>query len=243
MRGLSDEEGGGEGGDLGAPQRPSRSPHHIQVLCGASVWARRALDRPKWRFPARAVAVLRRPAVHQQLPGLRRPRRRDDALHAPRGPRVVLAAPAATARGLHAQVLRLRDGRLRLQVRPLPLAAPRAPRRSARGVTPAAPRRAAGGPSTRRASTRACRGTRRAARTWSCGPSSSSTSDGGITSWRRRRDRLMAVAATPHGGRMTDGVTVLVVRAFVFFDAGAQRGGGWGRTTGALSLRARERRA
>ena len=42
-------------------KRPSRSPVWVDwVLCGAFVWARGALKRPKRRFPARAVAALLR---------------------------------------------------------------------------------------------------------------------------------------------------------------------------------------
>ena len=57
--------------------------------------------------PLRALrlAVLRRPAVHHQLPDLRRPRRRDHPLHLPSRPRVVLVPPAEADRGLDAQVL------------------------------------------------------------------------------------------------------------------------------------------
>ena len=44
--------------------------------------------------PLRAVrlALVRRPALHHQLPGLRRPGRRDHPLHLPPRPRVVLAS-------------------------------------------------------------------------------------------------------------------------------------------------------
>ena len=51
------------------------------------------------------LALLRRPAVHHQLPDLRRPRRRDHPLHLPSRPRVVLVSPADAHRGLNAQVL------------------------------------------------------------------------------------------------------------------------------------------
>ena len=51
------------------------------------------------------LALLRRPALHHQLPDLRRPRRRDHPLHLPSRPRVVLVSPANAHRGLNAQVL------------------------------------------------------------------------------------------------------------------------------------------
>jgi hypothetical protein len=51
------------------------------------------------------ASLLRRPAVHHQLPDLRRPRRRDHPLHLPSRPRVVLVSPAEAHRGLNAQVL------------------------------------------------------------------------------------------------------------------------------------------
>ena len=35
------------------------APHCRESLYGAFVWARRALNSRKWRFPARAVGVLR----------------------------------------------------------------------------------------------------------------------------------------------------------------------------------------
>ena len=66
--------------------------------------------------PLRALrlALFGRPAVHHQLPDLRRPRRRDSTLHLPSRPRVVLVSPADTHRGLDAEVLRLRHRRLRV---------------------------------------------------------------------------------------------------------------------------------
>ena len=60
------------------------------------------------------ASLLRRPAVHHQLPDLRRPRRRDHPLHLPSRPRVVLVSPAEAHRSLDAQMLRLGDRRLRL---------------------------------------------------------------------------------------------------------------------------------
>ena len=66
--------------------------------------------------PLRALrlALFRRPAVHHQLPRLRRPRRRDHPLHLPPRPRVVLVSPAEADRGLDAEVLRLCHRRFRL---------------------------------------------------------------------------------------------------------------------------------
>src|ERR1700730_13473831 len=65
----------------------------------------RQADGDSRAVPLRALrlALLRRPAVHHQLPDLRRPRRRDHPLHLPSRPRVVLVSPAH--RGLNAQVL------------------------------------------------------------------------------------------------------------------------------------------
>ena len=51
------------------------------------------------------LALLRRPAVHHQLPDLRRPRRRDHPLHLSSRARVVLVSPAEAQRSLDAQVL------------------------------------------------------------------------------------------------------------------------------------------
>ena len=73
-------------------------------------------DGDRGSIPLRTVrmAFVRRPAVHHELPHLRRPRRRDHALHLSPRARVVLAPAAEIQRGLDAQVLRLGDGRLRL---------------------------------------------------------------------------------------------------------------------------------
>ena len=59
------------------------------------------------QYPVRALrlALLRRPALHHQLPDLRRPRRRDHPLHLPSEPRVVLVPAAEAQRGLDAEVL------------------------------------------------------------------------------------------------------------------------------------------
>ena len=66
--------------------------------------------------PVRALrlALFRRPALHHQLPHLRRPRRRDHPVHLQARARVVLASAAETHRGLDAEMLRLGHGRLRL---------------------------------------------------------------------------------------------------------------------------------
>ena len=48
----------------------------------------------QYPFVLCALAVVRRPTVHHQLPRLRRPRRRDHPLHLPPRPRVVLVSPA-----------------------------------------------------------------------------------------------------------------------------------------------------
>ena len=76
----------------------------------------RQADGDRGPAPLRALrlALVRRPAVHHQLPRLRRPRRRDHPLHLPPRPRVVLVSPAEADRGLDAQVLRLCHRRLRL---------------------------------------------------------------------------------------------------------------------------------
>ena len=76
----------------------------------------READGDRAAVPLRAVrlAVVRGPALHHELPHLRRSRGRDDPLHLPARPRVVLVPAADADRGLDAQVLRLRDGRLRL---------------------------------------------------------------------------------------------------------------------------------
>src|ERR1700751_2928557 len=50
------------------------------------------------------LALLRRPALHHQLPDLRRPGRRDHPLHLPSEPRVVLVSPAEADRGFDAQM-------------------------------------------------------------------------------------------------------------------------------------------
>ena len=71
-------------------------------------------DRAAVPLRALRLALLRRPALHHQLPHLRRPRGRDHPLHLPPRPRVVLDPPADADRGLDAQVLRLRHRRLRL---------------------------------------------------------------------------------------------------------------------------------
>ena len=70
----------------------------------------RQADGDSRAVPVRALrlALLRRPAVHHQLPDLRRPRRRDHPLHLPSRPRVVLVSPADAHRGLDAQVLSTR---------------------------------------------------------------------------------------------------------------------------------------
>ena len=67
----------------------------------------RQADRDNRAVPIRALrlALLRRPALHHQLPDLRRPRRRDHPLHLSSGPRVVLVPPAEADRSLDAQML------------------------------------------------------------------------------------------------------------------------------------------
>ena len=82
------------------------------------------------QLPVRALrlALFRRPGLHHQLPHLRRPRRRDDTLHVPARPRVVLVPAADIHRGLDAEVLRLRHGRIRVaMVLPHRLLRPTAP--------------------------------------------------------------------------------------------------------------------
>ena len=71
-------------------------------------------DRAPESLRTLRVALFRRPAVHHQLPHLRRPRRRDHPLHLPPQPRVVLVSAAEADRGLDAQVLRLDHRRFRL---------------------------------------------------------------------------------------------------------------------------------
>ena len=51
-------------------------------------------DRRPVSLRALRLAFVRRPAVHHELPHLRRPRRRDHPLHLPARPRVVLVPPA-----------------------------------------------------------------------------------------------------------------------------------------------------
>ena len=70
----------------------------------------------QYPFVLCALALVRRPALHQQLPRLRRPRGRDHPLHLPPRPRVVLACAADADGGLDAEVLRLRHGRVGVAV-------------------------------------------------------------------------------------------------------------------------------
>ena len=69
-------------------------------------------DRAAESVRAVRLAVVCRPALHHQLPHLRRPGRRDDPLHVSPDPRVVLVPATAAQRSVDAEVLRLDHGRL-----------------------------------------------------------------------------------------------------------------------------------
>ena len=99
-----------------------REQHYTEAEADAKMSRTVHVDQPRQAdgdrgpVPLRALrlAFVRRPALHHQLPHLRRPRRRDHPLHLPPRPRVVLVSPAEADRGLDAQVLRLHHRRLGL---------------------------------------------------------------------------------------------------------------------------------
>ena len=102
--------------NFGREQRYTEAEADEKMSRAVRVDQSRQADGNRGPVPLRALrlAVFRRSALHHQLSHLRRPRRRDHALHLPARPRVVLASPAEADRGLDAQMLRLRRRRLGL---------------------------------------------------------------------------------------------------------------------------------
>ena len=93
--------------NFGRTQHYTEEEADAEDVAAVHVDQSRQADGDGRAVPLRALrlALLRRPAVHHQLPDLRRPRRRDHPLHLPSRPRVVLVPPAEAHRGLDAQVL------------------------------------------------------------------------------------------------------------------------------------------
>jgi hypothetical protein len=81
-----------EPAQLRAPAALHRGRGRQEDVAAVHVDQSRQADGDGRAVPLRALrlALVRRPAVHHQLPDLRRPRRRDHALHLPSEPRVVL---------------------------------------------------------------------------------------------------------------------------------------------------------